>query len=70
MGKLAAMKERHLEEEGALLREALEANQWKLQGAADYLGVGLGSLQRVLGRHPDVEAERQKRMLERGGSTG
>jgi hypothetical protein len=67
MGKLAAMRARHRAEEVVLLREALEANGWKMPGASAYLGIGLGSLQRVLGRHPDVEAERQKRMLERGG---
>lgn len=59
----AAMRARHLAEEGALFRSALVEAGWSLREAAAALGMPTHtSLQSALRRHPDLDHER-KRML-------
>ena len=47
--------------EETLLREALEAENWYLRGAARRLGVQCSTLQHVLAtRHPELDASRMR----------
>lgn len=60
-----SLKEQMREKERRELVRALESGEWKLVPAAERLGMEVSSLQRVLGRHPDVEAERKRRLERR-----
>lgn len=48
-------------------RAALEAHGWRIEHAARELGIATSSLQRLLGRHPKLEAERQAAIAARNG---
>jgi len=61
METLEELRARHLREEAALLRAALEQSGWNLSRAAALLGVGLSSAQRALARHPELESIRERR---------
>lgn len=56
------MRARHLQEERALFRAALEQAAWNLSAAARLLGMGTHtSLQSGLRRHPELDAERRRK---------
>ena len=60
MSTLAGLWTEHEAAERECVRAALVARGWSLRGAARALGVQVSTLQRVLARHPEVEAERQR----------
>lgn len=69
-GRFAALLARHRAEEGELARASLAATGWRIKRAAAWLGIGSSTMQRILERHPVVEAERQSQMKARGGGGG
>jgi transcriptional regulator with GAF, ATPase, and Fis domain len=55
-----ALRARHVEEERALLRAALEGAAWGLSSAARALGIPVSTLQSTIERrHPELDAERR-----------
>ena len=58
METLPELRARHAREEKRLLARVLAAHGWNLSRAAVALGVSVSSLQRALGRHPDLEERR------------
>lgn len=63
MESWAEMRERHLREERALFRAALEQAGWNLSAAARLLGmVTHTSLQSGLRRHPELDEERRSKV--------
>lgn len=44
------------------LERALRASEWKLVPTAGRLGMGVSSLQRLLERHPEVDAARRRKL--------
>lgn len=57
VGKLAAMRERHRREEGALVRSAMVDVGWMIVPAAASLGTATSTLQAIIYRHPELHAE-------------
>ncbi|WP_434042220.1 MULTISPECIES: hypothetical protein [Sorangium] len=65
MDKLKALRDKHLAEEEALIREAFEATGWRFREAARWLGLGsASSLQSALRKYPKLKGELEER---RGG---
>ncbi len=59
--QLAALRGQYLCDETALIREALEARDGSLRGAAAELGCPIASLVRALARHPQLTGAARSR---------
>jgi DNA-binding NtrC family response regulator len=61
MTTIADMRRTHRKQEARLIELELECAGWNLTRAAECLGVSRSSLQRLLTRHPELEAEYRER---------
>jgi hypothetical protein len=62
MDTLQTLREDAHRREGEALLDALRGAAWSLTGAADLLYCAVSSLQRALARHPEIDAERKRRL--------
>jgi transcriptional regulator with GAF, ATPase, and Fis domain len=68
MDKLKALRDKHLAEEEALIREAFEATGWRFREAARWLGLTTASsLQSALRKYPKLKEEAAARAGEGDG---